>query len=68
MSGTLGSAIQEPIFVTDEHSIKYSYVVVPSKKSETVYHTLLLVRFQQCVGYTQAQFPYAVQVKTDCFI
>lgn len=44
MSRKLESVILDKLFIVGEHSIKYEYIVVPSKQCETGSDTLLLVR------------------------
>lgn len=70
VSGTLGSVIQDSLFFNGSHSIKYGYVAVSRKQQESGCLSLF-VGFRQCVGYPLAKLvrlPYAVQVKSDCFI
>lgn len=68
MSDTLDCVIQDSLFATGEHSIKYGYVAVLKKQQETVCQSLLLVGFQHYVEKPLAQFlllHYAAQVKFD---
>lgn len=71
MSRMLWSAMPDPLFITDEHSIEYRCVAVLRKQWETCWHLLLLVGFQQYVSYQFAQLehlPCVVQLNSDCFI
>ena len=71
MFGTLESLIQDLRLATGDHSIEYECAAVPRKQRQTGCHSLVLVGLRQCVGYPLSQFvrlPYALQVKSDCFI